>query len=69
MLSKAELQRLAKRNEVALGVLEKDYVLTEVLKALSQMPMLNSILVFKEALPYVKPTSQTGATRKTWTSP
>lgn len=47
MLSKAELQRLAKRNEVALGVLEKDYVLTEVLKALSQMPMLNSILVFK----------------------
>ena len=47
MIPKAELQRLAERNKVALGVLEKDYVLTEVLKALSQMPMLNSILVFK----------------------
>ena len=47
MLSKAELQRLAKRNRVALGVLEKDYVLTEVLKALSQVPVLNGILVFK----------------------
>ncbi len=34
MISKADLQRLAKREKIALGVLEKDYVLTEVLKAL-----------------------------------
>jgi hypothetical protein len=31
MISKSELQRLANREKVALGVLEKDYVLTEVL--------------------------------------
>ena len=47
MLSKAELQRLANRQKVALGILEKDYVLTEVLKALSQVPMLNEDFVFK----------------------
>ena len=28
MLSRAELQRLANRQKVALGVLEKDYVIT-----------------------------------------
>ena len=47
MLSRAELQRLANRQKVALGILEKDYVLTEVLKALSQVPMLNEDFVFK----------------------
>ena len=47
MISRAELQRLANREKVALGVLEKDYVLTEVLKALSQVPTLRELLVFK----------------------
>jgi len=47
MISRAELQRLANREKVALGVLEKDYVLTEVLKALSQVPALKELLVFK----------------------
>jgi len=47
MLSKAELQRLANRQKVALGILEKDYVLTEILKALSQVPRLNEAFVFK----------------------
>lgn len=49
MIAKAELQRLANREGVALGVLEKDYVLTEVLKALSQVTVsrLNEIFVFK----------------------
>jgi hypothetical protein len=35
MLSRADLQRLANREKVALGILEKDYVLTELLKTLS----------------------------------
>lgn len=47
MLSRAELQRLANRERVALGMLEKDYILTEVLKALSQLPALRESLVFK----------------------
>lgn len=47
MLSKSDLQRLAKRERVALGILEKDYVLTEVLKVLSQVPALSRILIFK----------------------
>jgi predicted nucleotidyltransferase component of viral defense system len=47
MLSRAELQRLANRKKVALGILEKDYVLTEVLKALSRAPELKDVLVFK----------------------
>jgi predicted nucleotidyltransferase component of viral defense system len=47
MLSRAELQRLAHRERVALGVLEKDYVLTEVLKALSQLRALRESFVFK----------------------
>ena len=47
MISKSELQRLANRERVALGTLEKDYVLTEVLKSLSQVPPLNELLVFK----------------------
>ena len=47
MLSRAELQRLAHRERVALGVLEKDYVLTEVLKALSQLQALRESFVFK----------------------
>lgn len=47
MLSRAELQRLANREKVALGMLEKDYILTEVLKALSQLPGLHKSLVFK----------------------
>jgi hypothetical protein len=32
MISRSELQRLAKREKVSLGVLEKDYVLTGSLK-------------------------------------
>ena len=47
MISKSELQRLANREKVALGVLEKDYVLTEVLKALSLVISLSDLLVFK----------------------
>jgi len=47
MISRSDLQRLAKRQKVALGTLEKDYVLTEVLKALSLVPPLNELLVFK----------------------
>ena len=47
MLSRAELQRMAQREKVALGILEKDYVLTEVLKTLSQVPVLNEVMVFK----------------------
>ena len=47
MILKADLQRLANREKIALGVLEKDYVLTEVLKALSQVASLNDLLVFK----------------------
>ena len=47
MISKAGLQRLANREKIALGVLEKDYVLTEVLKALSQVASLSDLLVFK----------------------
>ena len=47
MLSRADLQRLANRQRVALGILEKDYVLTEVLKALPQVAMLNEDFVFK----------------------
>lgn len=47
MISRSELQRLAKRQKVALGTLEKDYVLTEVLKSLSGVPSLRDLLVFK----------------------
>jgi predicted nucleotidyltransferase component of viral defense system len=47
MISKPELQRLANREKVALGLLEKDYVLTELLKALAQTPKLSEVLVFK----------------------
>jgi len=47
MISRAELQILANREKVALGTLEKDYVLTEVIKALSQVPALSELLVFK----------------------
>jgi len=47
MISRSELQRLATREKVSLGVLEKDYILTEVLKALPKVPSLNDLLVFK----------------------
>ena len=47
MISRAELQRQANRAKIGLGTLEKDYVLTEVLKALSQVPSLHELLVFK----------------------
>jgi len=47
ILSRSELHRLANREKVALGVLEKDYVLTEVLKSLSQLPELNRLFAFK----------------------
>lgn len=47
MLSRAELQRLAGRQNIALGILEKDYVLTEVLKALYHVPTLSGLLIFK----------------------
>ena len=47
MLPRAELQRLASRERIALGVLEKDYVLTEVLKALSRLQELRESFVFK----------------------
>ncbi|MFO8010211.1 MAG: nucleotidyl transferase AbiEii/AbiGii toxin family protein [Dehalococcoidia bacterium] len=47
MIARAELQRLANREQVGLGVLEKDYVLTEVLNALHHVPELSKELVFK----------------------
>ena len=47
MLSRSELQRLANRQKVALGILEKDYVLTATLKALPQVPGLKDTFVFK----------------------
>jgi len=47
MISRADLQRLANREKLALGTLEKDYVITEVLKALSMVPTLSELLVFK----------------------
>ncbi|MBI4334556.1 MAG: nucleotidyl transferase AbiEii/AbiGii toxin family protein [Chloroflexi bacterium] len=47
MISRPELQRLASRQEIALGILEKDYVITEALRALSKVPSLNELLVFK----------------------
>jgi len=47
MISRSELQRLANRQKVALGTLEKDYILTEVLKALPQVPPLRDLLIFK----------------------
>jgi uncharacterized protein len=47
MISRSELQILANREKIALGTLEKDYVLTEVLKALSKVPALSELLIFK----------------------
>jgi predicted nucleotidyltransferase component of viral defense system len=47
MISRADLQRLANREKLGLGVLEKDYVLTEVLKSLSKVESLKNLLVFK----------------------
>ena len=47
MISRSELQRLANREKIALGTLEKDYVLSEILKALSRVTSLSDILVFK----------------------
>jgi predicted nucleotidyltransferase component of viral defense system len=47
MISRTDLQRLANREKVGLGVLEKDYVLTEVLKSLSQVAYFSDLLVFK----------------------
>jgi uncharacterized protein len=47
MISRSELQRLANREKIGLGVLEKDYILTEVLKSLSQTASLSDLLVFK----------------------
>jgi predicted nucleotidyltransferase component of viral defense system len=47
ILSRSELHRLANREKVALGVLEKDYVLTEVLKSLSQVSQLREFFIFK----------------------
>ncbi len=47
MLSRSELRRLANRQRVALGILEKDYVLIEVLKAVSQVSELNALFIFK----------------------
>jgi predicted nucleotidyltransferase component of viral defense system len=47
MLTRVEMQRLANREKAALGVLEKDYVLTQVLNGLSQADELNKLLVFK----------------------
>jgi uncharacterized protein len=47
MITRSELQRLANREKLALGTLEKDYILTEVLKALSRVQVLSQLLVFK----------------------
>jgi predicted nucleotidyltransferase component of viral defense system len=47
VITRAELQKLASREKVGLGVLEKDYVLTQVLNDLSLVDELNELLVFK----------------------
>jgi predicted nucleotidyltransferase component of viral defense system len=47
VLSRAELQRLANSQRVALGVLEKEYVLTQVLNNISLIDELATLFVFK----------------------
>jgi predicted nucleotidyltransferase component of viral defense system len=47
MITRVDLQRLSKREGVALGTCEKDYVLTEVLKALPEVTKLKGFPVFK----------------------
>jgi len=47
VLSRAELQRLANRERVGLGVLEKDYVLTQLLNNISLIDDLATLFVFK----------------------
>jgi predicted nucleotidyltransferase component of viral defense system len=47
MLPKAELQRLAACEKVALGALEKDYILTEALNHLYLADKFKELLVFK----------------------
>jgi len=47
MLSRAELQSLANREKVGLGILEKDYVLTQVLNNISQIDEMAGLFVFK----------------------
>jgi len=47
MITRTELQIIANREKTALGILEKDYILTEVLLALSQVSVLRDMLVFK----------------------
>lgn len=47
MMTRAVLQRIAGREGVGLAVLEKDYVLTEALRALAQVPLMATTFVFK----------------------
>lgn len=47
MLSRAALQRLAYQEKTALGVLEKDYVLTEILNHLYLVDDFKDLMIFK----------------------
>ncbi len=47
MMTRAQLQRIAGRERVGLGVLEKDYVITEVLRSLEAVKPMTNAFVFK----------------------
>lgn len=47
MITRAGLQRIAGRERVGLGVLEKDYVITETLRGLAAVPLVAETFVFK----------------------
>lgn len=47
MITRAELQRIAGREKIGLGVLEKDYVITEALRGLSAVKPMSSAFIFK----------------------
>lgn len=47
MITRAELQRIAGREKIGLGVLEKDYVITEALRGLSVVNSMSSAFIFK----------------------
>lgn len=46
-MTRAELQRIAGREKVGLGVLEKDYVITEALRGLSAVHPMSRAFIFK----------------------
>ncbi len=47
MITRAELQRIAGREKIGLGVLEKDYVITEALRGISAVGLIGQTFIFK----------------------